>query len=238
MIGKIEPANTFAQPRSLHDSSPKGGMADFHSQLKAKIEESRPLEMMVLHYLSRAVDLVLSQSKLEEDALFFSSPPACPLPMKYPAPESESSHPQERMAPPHSEASNNLQEKQDFGHIIKEAGQRHGVDPALIKAVIQIESDRNPMAVSRAGAQGLMQIMPATAAELGVKNPFDPGQNIMGGTLYLRRLLDRYHGNVNLTLAAYNWGMGNLEKRPEAMPQETKNYIAKVQNQYRSDREA
>ena len=234
MIGKIELTNNFAQPRFLPDSSTKGGMADFQSQLKAKIEESRPLEMMVLQYLSRVVDLVLSQTKPEEDALFFSSPIACSLPMKFPAPEIKPSHPQKTMAPPNSEASNNLQEKQDFGHIIREAGQRHGVDPALIRAVIQIESDGNPMAVSRAGAQGLMQMMPATAAELGVRNPFDPGQNIMGGTLYLRRLLDRYHGDVKLTLAAYNWGMGNLERRPEAMPQETKNYIAKVQNRYRS----
>ncbi len=79
-----------------------------------------------------------------------------------------------------------------------------------------------------------MQLMPQTAAELGVTNSFDPAQNIMGGTSYLRSLLDRYRGEVKLALAAYNWGMGNLEKRPEAMPQETKNYVAKVENQYRS----
>jgi soluble lytic murein transglycosylase-like protein len=146
----------------------------------------------------------------------------------------KSSHHQKIAAPEKKEASNNLQEKQEFEPLIREAGQRHGVDPALIKAVMQIESDGNPLAVSRAGAQGLMQLMPATAAELGVKNPLDPLQNIMAGTLYLRRLLDRYHGDIRLTLAAYNWGMGNLEKQPEAMPRETKDYIAKVQNQYRS----
>jgi soluble lytic murein transglycosylase-like protein len=74
-----------------------------------------------------------------------------------------------------------------------------------------------------------MQLMPETAAELGVTNPFDPTQNIMGGTSYLRRLLDRYRGDVKLALAAYNWGMGNLEKHPEVMPRETKNFIASVE---------
>ena len=75
--------------------------------------------------------------------------------------------------------------------------------------------------------------MPGTAAELGITNAFDPVQNIMGGTRYLSRLLDRYREDVKLALAAYNWGMGNLEKRPESMPLETKNYINKVENQYR-----
>ncbi len=234
MIGKIELENILAQIRPHSDSFPKGGKADFQSQLKANLEECKPLEMTVLQYLSRAVELVLSQTKPEKNDLFFSSPTAYPLPMKSLSPETNLSPPQEMMAPPSREASNNLQEHQDCGHIIKEAGQRHGVDPDLIRAVIKIESDGNPLAISRAGAQGLMQIMPGTAAELGVRNPFDPRQNIMAGTLYLRRLLDRYHGDVRLTLAAYNWRMGNLEKRPEAMPHETKNYIAKVQNQYRS----
>jgi soluble lytic murein transglycosylase-like protein len=79
-----------------------------------------------------------------------------------------------------------------------------------------------------------MQLMPETAAELGVTNPFDPTQNIMGGTSYLRRLLDRYRGDAKLALAAYNWGMGNLEKHPEAMPRETKNFIATVENHRRN----
>jgi len=79
-----------------------------------------------------------------------------------------------------------------------------------------------------------MQLMPGTASDLGVTNPFDPAQNIMGGTRYLRNLLDRYRGDVKLALAAYNWGMGNLEKRPESMPRETKNYISQVENFYRN----
>jgi soluble lytic murein transglycosylase-like protein len=106
------------------------------------------------------------------------------------------------------------------------------VDPALIKAVIHVENSGNPIALSPAGARGLMQLMPGTPTELGVKDSFDPHQNIDGGTRYLRRLLDRYQGNLNLALAAYNWGVGNVERNPEAMPRETRNYIAKAQKQY------
>ena len=142
---------------------------------------------------------------------------------------------------PVPEASNNLRERKDqdyrdqgYDDMIEQASQKHGVEPALIKAVIAAESGGNPNALSPAGAQGMMQLMPRTAAELGVINPFDPVENIMAGTRYLRQLLDRYLGNTRLALAAYNWGMGNLEKRPDAMPKETKNYIIKVESLYRT----
>ncbi|WP_218251713.1 lytic transglycosylase domain-containing protein [Candidatus Magnetobacterium casense] len=118
--------------------------------------------------------------------------------------------------------------------IINESAQKYEVNPALIKAVIMAESNGDPKAQSYAGARGLMQLMPSTAAGLGVKNSFDPKQNIMGGTRYLRQLLDRYNGDVRLTLAAYNWGMGNLERTPQKMPTETRNYIAKVEGYYRN----
>jgi soluble lytic murein transglycosylase-like protein len=129
--------------------------------------------------------------------------------------------------------SENLREKRDFDPIIEQAGQKYGVEPSLIKAVIQAESSGNPKAVSPAGAQGLMQLMPKTAAELGVYDPFNPAQNIMGGTRYLRQLLDRYQGDRKLALAAYNWGMGNVENHLKSMPRETCNYIVKVENYYR-----
>ncbi|MBF0437674.1 MAG: lytic transglycosylase domain-containing protein [Magnetococcales bacterium] len=117
----------------------------------------------------------------------------------------------------------------NYDQIIQRASDRYGVDPDLIRSVIKVESSFNPKAVSPAGAQGMMQLMPGTAKELGVKNPFNAEENIMGGTLYLSRLLDRYDGDVRSTLAAYNWGMGNLEKKPaSAMPTETRRYVSRI----------
>ena len=122
----------------------------------------------------------------------------------------------------------------EIDEIVQGAADQYGVEPSLIKAVISVESNGNPRAVSPAGAQGLMQLMPKTAAELGVTNPFEPAQNIMAGTRYLSRLLDRYQGNQKLALAAYNCGMGNLEKNPSALPEETRNYIVRVEKQYQT----
>ena len=112
---------------------------------------------------------------------------------------------------------------------IVEHSRRQQVAADLVRAVIQVESAFNPVAVSSKGAMGLMQLMPATAVELGVANPFDPDQNIRGGVQYLRRLLDRYNGNVELALAAYNAGMGNVEKYGDVPPfKETKQYVKKI----------
>ena len=116
----------------------------------------------------------------------------------------------------------------DIEGIIQKAAKTFGVDSGLIKAVIQAESSFNPDAVSPKGAMGLMQLMPDTARELGVKDPLNPTENVMGGTRYLKQLLDRYDGSTPLALAAYNWGMGNLDSRPSQMPTETKNYVAKI----------
>ena len=115
--------------------------------------------------------------------------------------------------------------------IIDHSSRRHGVDATLIRAVIQAESNFDDSATSVKGAMGLMQIMPETARELGVNNPYDPAENIMGGTRYLKMLLDRYDGNRNIALAAYNWGMGNVERHPHRLPEETKTYIVNV-NRY------
>lgn len=121
----------------------------------------------------------------------------------------------------------------DTESIIKQAADRYDVDPHLIRAVIRAESNFDPTATSSQGAQGLMQLMPQTAQELGVKDAYDPNENIMGGTRYLRGLLDRYDGNIPLALAAYNWGMGNVERHPGRLPEETRTYIARVNTYFR-----
>lgn len=116
--------------------------------------------------------------------------------------------------------------------VILKASSKYGVDSGLIRAVIKAESDFNPRAVSHAGARGLMQLMPATASSLGVKDSFDPEQNVMGGTRFLKDMLQRYNGNVDSALAAYNWGPGNVDRNPDRLPRETRNYLARVKQLY------
>ena len=118
--------------------------------------------------------------------------------------------------------------------IIQKASRRYAVDAGLIKAVVKAESNFNPKAVSSAGAQGLMQLMPATARQLGVTNAFDPEQNVMAGSRFLKELLERYDGNLDAALAAYNWGPGNVDRKGmgSALPNETRAYLARVKSLY------
>ncbi len=119
--------------------------------------------------------------------------------------------------------------------IFQEAANTYGVDVKFLKSIAKCESDFNPNDVSRSGAVGIMQLMPATAAELGVTNSYDPYQNIMGGAKYISELLSRYNGDKSLALAAYNAGSGNVKKYGGIPPfKETQNYVKKVIGYYNS----
>jgi soluble lytic murein transglycosylase-like protein len=126
---------------------------------------------------------------------------------------------------------------QDIDAAIDQAASRHNVDPNLVRAVIKVESNFNPNAVSRTGAMGLMQLMPQTARSLNVVNPFDPQQNVDAGVRHLKKLMESYGGDVKLTLAAYNAGAGAVA-RSAGVPhyRETRNYVKRITQLYYGDR--
>jgi soluble lytic murein transglycosylase-like protein len=120
-----------------------------------------------------------------------------------------------------------------YSEAIDTASQRYGIDPLLLQSVIEQESGFNPNATSAAGAQGLMQLMPSTSASLGVTDPYDPAQSIDAGAQYLRGDLDRYGGNTELALAAYNAGGGAVSRYGGVPPYpETQNYVQQVMGRY------
>jgi soluble lytic murein transglycosylase-like protein len=123
--------------------------------------------------------------------------------------------------------------QQEIDAAIEQAAARHNVDPNLVRSVIKVESNFNPNAVSRKGAMGLMQLMPQTARQLNVTNPFDPEQNVDAGVRHLKQLMESYGGDVKLSLAAYNAGQGAVA-RSAGIPRygETRNYVKRITQLY------
>jgi soluble lytic murein transglycosylase len=120
-----------------------------------------------------------------------------------------------------------------YDRLITAAAKRHGISFSLLKAIIKVESDYNPRAVSKKGAKGLMQIMPATSKALNINNIFDPWENIMGGTEYFKQLFNRFDGKLPLALAAYNAGPEVVDRYKSVPPfQETERYVQKVMKYY------
>ena len=140
--------------------------------------------------------------------------------------------PTTRVAPPASKKLPMRKRELQFDDHIREAAKSYNVPFGFVKAVIRVESAFNPSAVSHAGAMGLMQLMPRTAAAMNVKNPYDARENIFGGTKFLRVLIDRYDGNINLILAAYNAGDVAVAKYKGIPYEKTRGYVASVYRWY------
>ncbi|WP_426351338.1 lytic transglycosylase domain-containing protein [Alloiococcus sp. CFN-8] len=138
-------------------------------------------------------------------------------------------------------ATSGIHERDRINNAVMKYSKEYGVDEKLIHSIIKHESNYNASAVSSAGAMGLMQLMPATAKDRGVRNPYDIEENIAGGVKHLREYLSRYNNNIELALMAYNAGPGTVSRRGVEsledlykMPKETQNYVKKVMNSYRS----
>jgi soluble lytic murein transglycosylase-like protein len=169
-----------------------------------------PVEAQIYAWRDASGTLVLSDRKLDAGAQTYAVPDASGIRSTRPAAS--------------------LAVRERYEPLIRDYAGRQALRPDLVRAVIQVESGFNPRARSPVGAMGLMQLMPATARELRVYDPYDPEENIRGGTLYLRQLIDRYDGNEELALAAYNAGSGAVERYGRAVPpyRETRDYVKKV----------
>jgi soluble lytic murein transglycosylase-like protein len=136
-------------------------------------------------------------------------------------------------AAPAADAGRTAMDTSDLKLLVQSISREHGVDPKLVDAMVRVESSYNPNAVSRRGAMGLMQLMPATAKRLDVDDPFDPEKNIRGGVREFARLVDRYSGNLQLALAAYNAGEGAVARYRGVPPyNETRDYVSRIMTLY------
>jgi len=197
--------------------------------------------------------LVAARSAAEDVNRFVASTPGAQLPVSHPTPENGYVAPDKPVSPGVDRAAKAVDPeyraaaKEKSGKdvpvsmtdrveaAIQKAATQHGVDANLVRAIIQVESANNPYAISHKGAIGLMQLMPKTAHELKVANPFDPAQNIDAGVKHFKGLLDANNGNVPLSLAAYNAGQGAVDRNGGIPPYtETRNYVRKITQIYGS----
>ena len=174
-------------------------------------------------------DITAAQSRIAE-ITGAPSPSATPPAVPFNAVLAQALQPNAAVEPPAEDLSAPApMPPEQIDALVQQNAQIWQVDPALIKSVIANESSFDANATSPVGAQGLMQLMPETAASLGVRNPYDPAQNVAGGTRYLRSLLDRFNGDERLAVAAYNAGPGAVEKYGDVPPYaETRNYVQNV----------
>jgi soluble lytic murein transglycosylase-like protein len=179
-------------------------------------------------------DGVVHFTNMPDDPRYFPLATQDDPPAARRAPASKAKRPGARRTKP--KASRSIQARQildAYDDHIQEASQRFNIPEELIKAVIVVESNFNPKAISHAGAQGLMQLMPKTAQEMGVENVFEPRQNILGGTRYLRFLANSFDGDLVLTLASYNAGQKAVNRHMDIPPfEETQRYVRRVLQLY------
>jgi len=175
---------------------------------------------------------IMSVTNMDGRKLFVNSEPTVQAQLKVPAPR-PNIYLQGEMTFMGGARRPMSMDRDGVDKLVQEASERHRVDPALVRAVIETESNWNPGAYSRKGAIGLMQLIPTTAQRFGANDAFNPKQNVDAGVKYLKTLLERYNGNLDLALAAYNAGEGAVD-RAHGIPayRETRNYVQKVQNAY------
>lgn len=185
------------------------------------------LEKQRISVLQQARDLRVSEREARESSgsFFATARLSMPRPFAMPSPFAMSS--------PFAMPACDPVPKPQLFEMIQAAAEQQGVDPALVREVARQESAFRPCAVSNKGAEGLMQLMPATQAQFDVTDPFDPGQSLDAGAKLLKQLLDRYHGDLTLALSAYNSGAGRVDKAG-GIPDipETKNYVFSILNRF------
>ena len=188
--------------------------------------------------ITRGFNEILAESKIEQKeqsrgVFEIDLPPNLNSKTISPLPFGSLSKSVEKVSSATKPTSSKINTKEEILNYIKEASENYGVEEKLVKALIKQESGFNPNAISKAGAMGLMQLMPSTAKSLGVKNALNPKENIDGGIKYLKQMLNKYNGNKILALAAYNAGPGAVDKYSGIPPYpETQNYVRAVLKNY------